>query len=276
MASLYFDILKQAAAIAWRHKYLWLFGIFAAVVGGTIETQLIYTSFGEPNNFWLNWKQFLAAGSANGISWSVLANLRQALWSFPGSIFLLILIAAVIALLYLAFLAAASMAQTALVNNAAVIIKNQTAAADTVKPGLALGFLAGKQYFWPVFFLNAGFKFLAGVIFYIVSATFLLAYHQSLVLYLGGGALFIVLAAGLALTAMLERYAIGFLVLEKQKLWPALVSAGKLFFANWLVSVEMSFGLFFTELIGNLAVMLAVVGTTIPVLFVLNLFLVHQ
>lgn len=280
---LYSDILKQAARITWRHKYLWLFGILATAVGGTIETQLIYAGFGEPNNFWLNWRQFLAAGPANGINWQVFSNLRQALWSAPGSVALMLLIALIIVALYLLFLAVASWAQAALVNNTALMIKYQSTTVaqsddgvSALQPGLKLGLSAGRQYLWPVFGLNAGFKFLAGLIFYVVSVTFLLAYHPSLVAFLAGGALFIVLAAGLALLALLTRYAIGFLILEKQKFWPAVLNAWRLFVANWLVSVEMSFILFFSQLLGSAVIILAVVSSTIPVLIVLNLFWAWQ
>src|SRR3989338_4797304 len=70
----YRNILKQAWTLTWRNKYLWWFGIFAALLGNGGEFEILFNNIGaNPGQaLFPAWQRIAATGIFH---WSTLANM---------------------------------------------------------------------------------------------------------------------------------------------------------------------------------------------------------
>ena len=258
---LYRNILKQAWMISWRNKYLWFFGIFAALLGNGAGLEIVTRGFsdGAGSNFWIGWERFSSTGI---FSWQALHNIRMLMVedSFAMILVLLVLLTVLILLGFLLWLSIAS--QIALVNNSAAFINKKSA---NFQDGLS----AGAKYFWPVLGVNILVKVSIFLIFILISLPVIFTAGKVNLLtanfiYVIAFILFIPLAIGLSFMA---KYAIAYLIIKKDDFWESLKDGWRLFLDNWLVSFEMAFLLFFINLIAGLAVVLIILTLTIPFLF---------
>jgi hypothetical protein len=263
---LYRNILKQAWLISWRNKYLWFFGIFAALLGNGAGYEILTKSFdgGTLSNFWAGWERFSSTGI---FSWQVFHNIRVLMIEDALSMILMlfVLLAVLVLLGFLLWLAVAS--QAALVNNAAAVISKKNV-------NFQNGLVAGTKYFWPVLGVNILVKAAIYAIFILISLPVVFTAGKVNLLtanfiYVLAFIVFIPLAIGLA---FMSKYAIAYLIINKQNFGAAIKNGWEMFIKNWLVSFEMAFMLFFINLAVGLAVVLAILTLAIPFLFLTYVF----
>ncbi|MFA5754575.1 MAG: hypothetical protein WC905_04510 [Patescibacteria group bacterium] len=246
----YRSLLKQALTIAWKHKYLWVCGLFASLVAssGSWEYKILtenlnqnmaggsyyklngFITVGEViKNFFLGFKdmfQYDAVAVLNALT--------------------LILITAIILIIFV-WLAITS--QAALVSS---VKKIASAKKKETTLSLRTEIAIGSRHFWPVLGLNLLTKILISVAFFIIGLPLLFLIIRdsgfAATLYTILFVIFIPVATGLGL---MLKYAIAYKVLEDASFVKSIKKGWKLFMKNWLVSLEMAIILFLISLIAS-------------------------
>jgi hypothetical protein len=254
----YRNILKQAWQLTWRNKYLWWFGIFAALLGNGGEFEILFNNTGSNPGQALfpSWQRIASTGIFSSHTLANIGNLLQK----DTLNMILVLVACLIVLaicLFLVWLVIIS--QAAAVNNSAAIIKQKKHA---FKEGLDSGILN----FWPVLTLNIIIKAAIYVLLVAISlpALFFQGSFNATIFYVI--ALVIVVPVAIILS-FVTKYAVAYVVINKRKVMPAIKQSFQLFKENWLISFEMAIILFFINLLVGLAIVLAVLVLAVPFLF---------
>jgi hypothetical protein len=253
----YRNILKQAWQLTWRHKYLWWFGIFAALLGNGGELEIIFNNSGDPSqSIFPAWQSIISTGIFSRQTLFNIGNLFQ--HDALNLIFVLVVGLIILAiLLLLVWLVMVS--QAAIVNNSAAIVKQQ-------KPSLKDGWNSGLLNFWPVLILNVIVKAAVYILLIVISLPlffFPLSFGANL-FYVS--ALMVVMLLAVILSFIIK-YAIAYVVINKFRIGRALEQSWQLFKENWLVSFEMAILLFFINFVVGLAMILAILTLAVPFLF---------
>lgn len=261
----YRAIIKQALSVAWKHKYLWFFGLFAAILagGGAWEYRLITNNFGNNivDGSFSHLNNITAMGDLCSAFGAGLANIFQ-----QG--FLSVLNALTIIIITLALLAVgiwlAATSQAALVNDVKKINNAKKKALDlSIRGGLTVG----KDHFWAVLGLNILLKILLNIALFIVSfpLLFTLVSDSSFlfILYIVFFVIFIPLGTGLSLAI---KYSIAARVLENKSFIASLEAGEKLFRKNWLVSLEMAVILFIINFLASAVIFLVIFIFLLPLI----------
>jgi hypothetical protein len=266
---LYRKILSQALKITWRYKYLWFFGVFAAILGSGGEYEILINSFsGDPKQAIFPALQKVAETGV--FSSKTLVNIGHIAQNDPLSLLsLLAIYIGILALMaFLFWLAVIS--QSVLVNSAAAYQSGR-------KPNLAPNFgervrasvAKVKDKFWQVLGLNLLVKAVLYASFILVSLPIIFTITKPeflfyKVLYFVLFILFIPFALSLSL---LTKYSIAYVILKNNKFLEAIKSSWELFKENWIISVEMAFILFLINFLASLVLILAVLSLAVPFLF---------
>lgn len=254
--TLYRNILKQGLKITWHNRYLWFFGLFAALLGNGGEYEILSRNSGRG----------LEEGGQSiyetGIfSVKTLGNIGRLFRDDPGAM-LLVLAVSLIILFMVGFLIwVVIVSQGALVDSSARIISKK----GSQNPGIKNDFKVGVKNFWPVFGLNIIIKAAVILAFWLIGAALLAANFQ-----LANGLfiiLFIILIPVAIAFSFMIKYAICYAVIKENSFLESIAEGWRLFAANWLVSIEMAFILFFLNFAFGLALILIVLTLTIPFLF---------
>jgi len=146
---LYRDILKKSAGIAWSHKNLWFFGIFAALLGGV--SQYTMTMSRSPEDWTTNIFSATAVLFGQNGNGNFFSNLLHLFKNDPNSAIILATFILILIIVSLFILWLAVVSQGGLINNGAAIIKG-----SVKKGGLPLrdGLEKGVKKFWPTLGLN--------------------------------------------------------------------------------------------------------------------------
>lgn len=264
--SLYRNILGRAWEISRRNKYLWFFGLFAALLGNGGEYEILVRGLsGETGGAVLPaWQSIAGTGI---FSPDVFSNISNLMKTDPVSLLMLGFIGLVI-LALAAFLIWLSVScQAALVNNAAGYLSGK-------KGDWQSGITAGKNNFLPVFGLNILNKLIVLIAFVLVGLPIILtaARSGSILVNLLYIILFVVFMAVTLSVSFIIKYAIAYVVIKRNKIAESVKLGWQLFAKNWLVSIEMAFILFFINFLAGLATILAVFIMAIPFLFSAVLF----
>lgn len=255
----YRNILKQALSISWHNKYLWFFGLFATLLGGGGEYEIITKGFsGDTTQTFM--PGFSRMAETGIFHLQTFSNIAEIIKTNPGSaIILLLIILLVIALsIFLVWLMIVS--QTALVNNSAEIINN------TKTPlGIKDGVMAGIQNFWQVLGLNALMKIIISLAFALISLPIIFSNSTAInYLYI---ILFILLIPIAITISFITKYSIGYVVIKKDDFKNSIKNGWELFTKNWIISIEMAFILFFINFVAGLAIILSILILAVPFLF---------
>lgn len=254
----YRNILKQAWKLTWRNKYLWFFGVFAALLGNGGELEILFNNVGgDPGQaLFPAWQRIASTGV---FSWRALANIGNLFRHDTLNMFLLLAVGLIVlaALVFLVWLVIVS--QVAIVNNAAAQIRQKN---NTFKQGLDSGIMN----FWPVLVLNI----LVKAVIYLL----LVAISLPVIFYQGSFsaklfyifALIITVPAAIILSFIMK-YAVAYVVINKNKVGRAIKQSWQLFKENWLISFEMAIILFFINLLVGLGIVLVILTLAVPFLF---------
>ena len=262
---LYRDILKKSLKISWQHKYLWFFGLFASLVGGSSNFRMSFSKVSEDwnENIFASFAHMIRSGVFGGGLFTNLARLfeKNPLSAVIFVVFSLIFIVLAMFLLWLAIVS-----QIGLISNSAKIIKsNGKDRKTTIKEGIEVGM----RNFWPVL----GFNLIIGAVIFFLAVfiglpliyiTAKASTAVNLLYFLS----FIVFVPFALILSFLLKYAICYIVIKKEKAIDSIGRAWKLFAKNWLISIEMALLLFFIDVLFIVATGVIILVMAIPYLFI--------
>jgi len=244
---LYRPVLKRAWEITWRYKNLWWLGLIAVLISSGGEYEIISRAFFSNSSTNIvssvisGFQEGAATVVASGatLSWSAF----QAAW--PSSAVLLgvaLLILLISLAVIFAVVAVAVLCQSGLIRNVALYNRNK-------KPLIKEALQFAWANFWPVF----GAVILLKLVLFVLFS--LLGWQAGLISGLGAWGVtiyvlsFLVFVVLALIVSFVIKYQIFFILLKKQKMKTALVSAWELFKANWLISLEMALFMFLAYMI---------------------------
>src|SRR3989339_334215 len=261
MTTVYRPILKVAWQIIWRAKYLWFFGFFAAFVAASGEFNLMINNFSDLNSesgFANSLKDLYTQGLLGNFGShfiDLLKSLNPGAWLLVALLFLLLLF----------FVWLSTVSEAGVIMGAYREYRKQPS-------DFMLSFKAGRQNFWPVFWLNLLGKVFVYAALFILSAPLLWIYLKTanttwqLILFLIS---FVILIPVSAIISFLIKYAVMYAVLRKEKISGAIKNGWQLFLKNWVVSLEMAILMFLVSIMFGLAMIVLAIVLAIPLALIL-------
>lgn len=264
MEQLYRPIFKAALDKVWHYKFLWFFGLFAAILGNGGEYNMVISNLGKigEEGTWLEALKMIYNNNSFMFS---LATIKNIFIDF-NFISALILVGIVFLFVFIIWLIIVS--QAGLLGSLYNIFQNKDK---------NTGFLAtlklGKQFFWPVIGYNFIAKFLIYFLLAVISLPLVYLYLST-----GGSGImwysiislsFILLIPGTFIIALVARYAIIELVSGQGHSFIASLNFGWTFFRkNWLVSLETAFLLFIINVCAGFLLIVALLIVLLPFVLV--------
>lgn len=263
--SLYRKILHQAWGATWRFKYLWFFGLFAALLGNAGEYEILLKGFSNDSEQGIL-RTFSDAGllSVHG-----LANIVKLFKEEPLAMTSVLLFGIFILVIFIFIVWLINVSQAALVNNTALIISNK-------KSGFQEGIDAGVKNFWPVLGYNAILKSSIYLIFGLISFVVISSVSDSNTFFTNivYGILFVFFIPIAIAFSFIVKYSIAYKVIQNKNFVDSIISGFDLFRKNWLISLEMAFLLYFINIVSGFIVILIFFIMAVP--FLLLAFLFNQ
>jgi hypothetical protein len=266
MHSIYRSILKKAFQISWRNPWLWFFGVFAALLGGGGEFNLLINNLNSVQNQGAYFTD-LASLFSQGAVGAWVQTIFQ-VFDNLNLVSVVILLLVLILALFILWLGITS--QGALIAGVARRYLNiATSFKESWSTGLAR--------FWPVLGLNISGKVVIYILLIILGLPFFWLYvltdslvWQWLLLIIS----FIIFIPLAIIISFLIKYAVIYVVTDNKNFKQSILAAWHLFRKNWIVSVEMAIILFIVNILAGLAIIMALLLLAIP--FVLVGFVFQQ
>ena len=230
--SIYRAIFRNSFKITWHNKYLWFFGIFAALVSNIGEFNLAWEKIPQVSEN-AGFLEILRSSYEQGIIGGFWGNLSKFFISlnFVGWLLVLVLVVLVLFLIWLSIVSQAGL----FASSYKIFKKKKTDFSDTFK--------VGREKFWQVLWLNILFKLF-------VFALWVILFLPLIFLYLSQGSpgiqsLFVILSFVILLPitiilSFIIKYAVLFMVSKKTTVKESLKEAWSIFKHNWLISIEKS------------------------------------
>lgn len=221
---IYRKILAQSWQILWRRPWLWLLGLLAAPFVNDYEYRLFLNSFDKLANPQQNW-------------WwpgTITANYTNT--GGAGQILLMILILIIAAIILWLMVTATG-----------ALFAASDSIANKKQGDLRAAWAKGKKHFWAVLGLVIIGKGLTVVLIMVAVAPVVLiaaTATTNLTIIISALLSFIIFVPLAVIISFATKYGIAYAVLEEQTLGHALVNGWKLFWKNWLVSLEVALLLF--------------------------------
>ena len=258
--SLYRKILSQAWQITWHNKYLWFFGLFAALIGSGGEYEIISRGLAGPQAQIFPGLSNLS--ESNFFSLDTLKNIGNLIATQPLSILTLLFIWLLILVVSLFIIWLVNVSQAAIVNGAALKINGKnTNFQDSLKTGISK--------FWPVFGLNVIQKIAISLAVVIIGLPIILGSGLTSLSFqsISFWALYIIFVPVVFVITFTLKYAIAYVVIKGTSIIDAIKSGWQLFLKNWLISIETAILVFLINVVISFVGLLAVLVIAIPVLF---------
>ena len=222
---LYRDILSAAWRVVWRRPWIWLLGFFSVLLINNGEHQLFINAFDRLANPIQNWWWPGTWSNADNIS-------EGGVGVFIATLVIFIILAAI---LWLAIrsLAALFFASDNVLANRPVDLRSS--------------WTNTRGHFWSVLGLIIIGKGLTVVLLMVAVAPLVLALgvgSNQVTVIIAGLLSFIIFVPLAIIISFATKYGIAYTVLEQQPLGHALINGWKLFWKNWLVSLEIALILF--------------------------------
>ncbi|MBU0636816.1 MAG: hypothetical protein ABH818_01110 [Patescibacteria group bacterium] len=255
----YRNVLKQSWQITWRNKYLWIFGIFAALLGNGGEYEILSRSLsGDDHAIWPSFYRVIQTGVFGKQTFN---NVIQ--WMNEDILSFLMMSGVVLAILviscFLIWLIMVS--QIAIVNNAGNIIKRK-------KNNFQDGVNSGTKNFWSILGLNVISKIIICLLLILISLPIIFFVNKISIAMTGllFSILFIIFVPIAISLSFIIKYAIAYVVVKNSSLINAFKQAWQLFMNNWIISLETALILFFINFVAGLAIALVILAMAIPFL----------
>lgn len=263
-SQVYRPIFRRAWEITSQNRFLWIFGLFAALAGNGGVYEILIKGF----------LRIVSQGetlpSASGWTW------LMGFFSFPGLENQSPLFVSLLWVLFFAILVALGFLIWLVIVSRSAIITSVKKITARKKTNLREEWAEGKKYFWPVLGINALSKVLTfGLLVLItIPAMFFLTGQGgnlglSLFLYVLAFVVFTALALFVSFMAV---YASCFLVIGGKTFVEAIRDSWKMFITNWLTSIEMAIILFLITVGVGLGVIFFSILYMIPVALLLFAF----
>lgn len=262
----YRSIISQAWKSTWHNKYLWFFGLFAALLGNGGELEIIFRGFDDNLSEGV-FPSIWGLAQTGIFSKAAMANVAQLAVQEPITVIITLSIFFIFLVLggFLVWLTIVS--QVGLVHNSSRII---TGKRHDIKDGLE----SGIKRFWPVFGLNLVLKAFLYIVFALISMPILSSVSQAYFstnsfIFIFSFLVFVPIAITLS---FIVKYAIAFSVIKGTRLLQSLKLGWQLFSKNWIVSIEMAFLLFFINFVVGICLVIFFLVMAVPFLFILIVF----
>jgi len=254
----YRNILKQAWSLTWRNKYLWWFGIFAALLGNGGEFEILFNNAGaDPGQaLFPAWQRIASTGVFSGQTFTNIGNLFR---QDTLNMILVLVSCLIIFAIFLFIVWLVIVSQAAVVNNSAAIVKQK-------KHSFKQGADAGILNFWPVLTLNIIIKAVIYILLVGISLP-VIFFQESLNANLFYILALVIIVPVAIILSFIMKYAVAYAVINKSKVLQAIGQGCRLFKENWLVSFEMAVILFVVNLLVGLVIILAILVLAVPFLF---------
>jgi len=260
----YRPILKKAWQVTKRYKFLWFFGLFAALLGNGGEFEIFYNNFTrlrEQPESMSAIRDLYAAGRFEEI-------LHQASQFFSNGSVLSIVYTILIIMLFLLLIWLIVISQSAIIFNVHKVKKGE-------RSNFAESFQTGRRYFKPVFLVNLYSRLVVYVLFLISCAPFLYFYLQNAAtghLFTYMILSFIIFVPIGIIISFIAKYATAFVVIKGLSVNQAIKEGWRLFIRNWLISLEMAVVLFLVNLVAGVAFFIGFVLIALPFLLLALIF----
>ncbi|MFA5129027.1 MAG: hypothetical protein WC445_03640 [Patescibacteria group bacterium] len=263
----YRPIFKKAWEITKQNRFLWIFGLFAALAGNGGIYEILIKGFGR----------IVSEGEATLMTskWLWLTEFL----SFPRLEDIYVRSPLFVSLLWVLFfviLAALAFLIWVIVTSRGALISSVRKIASRKKTGLREGWAEGKKYFWPVLGLNLLSKAITfGLLVLITIPAMLFLTGQggnvglNLFLYILAFVVFTSLALFISFMAV---YATCFVIMENKPFVESIRLSWKMFVRNWLISIEMAILLFLITIAAGIGLILFTLLYMIPVALLLFAF----
>ncbi len=234
--TLYRDLIAKGLSLSWRHKFLWLLALFAALAGTGGEFEFFFSG-SDSINGQSAILGFARAFYADGTLPDILGNVQASFQRYPVPS---LLVALLIVLLFLLIVWFIIIAQAALVW-ALGRLQNQQPV------GSKMAFSNGLNYFSPIFIINLLAKAIIIGVMLVIAVPLGVAYIRTgNILYnnLYIVTAFVALVPIAIILSFILKYVSIYVVLRGQPWSVALKNGWRLFTRNWLTSLEVSLTLF--------------------------------
>lgn len=256
MTTLFRDSIRQSWVIAWRYKYLWLFGFFAALLGNGGELQVLLNNvinIGESPQTLLGIQNLYTTGFLGIMYVNFKSFLSQS--TLEAIFFLLV------------FLTTTFVAIWLIVTSQGALFDGIKKIQNGKKTDLAQGYRAGSKFFGRILALNVISNAVVYGLFIAVSLPIVLVLlvkstDTGILLYVLFG--FIILVPIALVISFVSKYAILYVVWMEQSLGRAISSGWHLFKRNVLVTVEASLIILGFSILGALALIIVLAFLSIP------------
>ncbi|MFA6511838.1 MAG: hypothetical protein WCV86_01790 [Patescibacteria group bacterium] len=250
-----------------RYKYLWFFGIFASFTANGEEYDILARNLNTVGDMQKNLER-LSGFKENGTLATGWENISSYISENLFTAFLLAL--AILAVLLL-IIWIVTVSQAAIISAAARHEKKKSVNFLDL-------FWNGHHYFWRIFIVNVYAKIILWGIILIpgipLAILFLntnsLSYAVTLSLIA-----FIMLVPVSIIFSFITKFAASFIVIQDMKAREAFIAAWKLFFKNWLVSLEMALLLFLINFVLSFLVIVILSFLGLPFTFTGTLILTY-
>lgn len=259
----YRSILKKGLKISWKHRYLWVFGLFASIINAGGEYQILnrLLNDGFNGNLFPGLKNIASTGI---FSLKALGNILMLAKANPVSAVMTVIALVLIACIAWAIIWLAVSSQGALISENEKLLNAKKKSAPDFRAGLN----AGGKSFWPIFWVNVLLKIVINLVFVIISLPVILMIINPVTFSLMYALAFIIFFPVALSLSLIAKYMIGYIIIEKEKFKPALQKSWKLFYNNWIISLEMALALFFINVLAGLAILLFITLIPFPLLLV--------
>jgi hypothetical protein len=256
MKFFYRPLLKQALQLSWRNKYLWFFGLFAALLGNGGEYNVLINNL----NLVVDQGTLLDVAKSlyQGGSLSLVGNNFTSLFtnfSITSLLGFLFFLAIGVFLVWLAILS-----QAALVSGAYKLQRN-------APTNFSTDFVVGKRNFWKVLWLNILGKIVIYGLLVILSLPFFVIFlnqdgsaWMNVILILS----FIIFVPITIIISFLIKYAVIYVVAQGETAKAGLRSSWLLFKKNWIASLEMAAILFVINIAAGIGLLLSLLILSVP------------
>jgi len=257
----YRKILRQALNITWHNKYLWFFGIFAALLGAGGEYQIINNIIennGETTITGLSRYSFIFESELwTNLGFSFAQDPRQA------SIALIVLLLTLAIFIFLVILSISS--QAAIIDQAKKLFNK-----EKKEIGISKGMLIGQSHFWPVLGINILIKLLISFIFFLIALPVILTAGSNWITLSVYVILFLIFIPIIISLSLIAKYSIAFIVIKKNTFLESIKNGFKLFINNCVVSLEMAILLILINIV-SVFIMLILLFAVIAPFIILGL-----
>jgi hypothetical protein len=256
--ALYRNIIRRAVTLSWQHKYLWFFGLFAAVIGSG-GYEIVGQSMVSSSDSILWFKEFMDTGI---FSRGVLTNVENLAAAQASGMFMFAFLLVSFLLVAFFFYWLATVSQIAIVSTTTNLLADK-------EHDFQKSFYVGTSKFWPVFLINILVKVAIVGTLILVNLPLItnLFYNKEINISWLYILSVIVIVPILLLFSFMMKYVIAYVVIKGDNLTTAFKRAWLLFLDNWLVSIEMAIILFFASFLWTICIIIVISVMVLPVAF---------